>query len=71
MNERNIKNRWDADQKAKREARQRQEEIDSDIARYGESFARIYLDDDGSLKMVHVPRELLRPILIVEQEKAS
>ncbi len=52
------------------EKRTRQRLVDHDIARYGESFARIYLADDGSLKMEHIQRELLRPILI-QTEKAS
>lgn len=63
----NLKNRWDADQAAKRKARERQDAIDSDIARYGESFARIRLGDDGELLMEHLPRELINPIVVVRK----
>lgn len=52
------------------EKRTRQRLVDYDIARYGESYARIYLADDGSLKMEHLDRAMLRPIL-VSTEKAS
>jgi len=59
-----LRQRWDDDQRKKREARARQEAIDSDIARYGESYARIHLGDDGSLIMEHLPREMVRPLLL-------
>lgn len=53
------------------EKRTRQRLVDHDIARYGESYARITLGDDGGLKMEHVPRNLVRPILAITPGKPS
>lgn len=59
--------------KAIQEARDkvRKEAIDSDLARYGESYARIYLDDDGSTHMQHVQRNLVRPIFAIAPPSKS
>lgn len=59
-----LKNKWADDQRTKREARERQAKIDHDLATHGESFARIFVNANGEMQMEHVPREVLRPILI-------
>ena len=53
------------DKNAKLAAKFRKEKIDADIARYGESYARITLSESGELKMEHIQRNLVRPIIAI------
>ncbi len=59
------------DKRSTTKATNRQELIDADIARYGESYARISVNENGALEMEHLPRELVRPILVMKQDKPS
>lgn len=53
------------DSRGTREAeKKRTNAIDADIARYGESYARIWLGPDG-LQMEHVPRNMVRPVFAI------